>query len=90
VRDLQYSKEDAFITDLQNNSSEKFKTLIEILSTEIQYSQDQIKNIDTISTPSFITEVESSLDDSSRFEMYTSSLEQYNLKTLDAAIVLAS
>ncbi|NDK10028.1 VCBS repeat-containing protein [Candidatus Gracilibacteria bacterium] len=90
VRNLQYSKEDAFIAGLQDNSSEKFKALIDILSTEIQYSQDQIKKVEILSAPSFIKEVESDFDNSSRFEMYTSSLEEYNLNTLDAAITLAS
>ena len=41
VSEFTYTKEDAFIAELRENNTEKFQTLRDIISTEIQYSQEQ-------------------------------------------------
>jgi uncharacterized repeat protein (TIGR01451 family) len=85
---LSYSAEDAFITELQSSNREKFQTLEDIISTEIQYSQEQQKNLEDIWKPNFIIQV--SDEKSGRIEGYNTLMQPYNLQTLDAAINLAS
>jgi len=38
---MTYSKEDAFIQELQENNSEKFQALQDIIQTEIEYTKQQ-------------------------------------------------
>ncbi len=89
VRNLKYTKEDAFIADLQENSKNKFQTLVDIISTEIEYSDKQRNELKELSSPQFVTQVSEVSNESSRFWVYNSMLESYNLEALDATINLA-
>jgi uncharacterized repeat protein (TIGR01451 family) len=85
---LSYSAEDAFIEELQNSNREKFQTLEDIISTEIEYSQQQQKNLEDMWAPNFIIQV--SEQTNGRIEWYNTLMQPYNMQTLDAAIHLVS
>jgi hypothetical protein len=88
VLTLSYSAEDAFISELQENNRNKFQTLEDIISTEIQHSQQQQKALDDMGSPSYIIQVAE--EKNNRIEAYNTLMEPYNIKTLDAAIGLLS
>jgi len=88
VQNLTYSKEDTFIAELQKNNSEKYRTLGEIFSTEIEYSKKQQHDLRTLWAPSIIKNVDADID--TRGQIYTDLMKEYNIKTLDAAINLVA
>ena len=90
VRDITYSKEDAFIQELQENASAKFETLTEILETELEYSRQQRKNLETQKDPSAFIQAASQTSDTERFEVYKEKLEPYNTRMLDASLALVN
>ena len=85
---LSYSAEDAFIEKLQNDNREKFQTLEDIISTEIQHTRKQQEALNNIWEPNYIVQVSEEKND--RFDAYNTLMQPYNVKTLDAAISLVS
>lgn len=54
VHDLTYSKEDTFIQETSKNSTEKFDTLKDIISSEIEYTKQQQQEIKNLGNQVFI------------------------------------
>jgi len=88
VSELTYSKEQAFIDDMLENSNNKFGVLKDILSTEMQHAKEQRETLKNIQWPEAYIQVNAEND--TRIEKYSSLLEPYNIKTVDAAINLMS
>lgn len=88
VGKMKYSQEDAFIQELQENNTQKFETLKDIISTEIEYSKQQQQDLKQMSTPSFLTQVAAPDSALERVKGYNTMMEPYNGKTLDAAVQL--
>lgn len=86
VRELSYVKEDAFIQALQENNTQKFETLGKILSTEIEYTKQQRREIENMQNPTFFTQVNTQVED--RITAYKAQLEPYNTKTFEASLAL--
>jgi len=86
VSELTYSQQDEFISEMAQDSQERFRVLWDILSTEIEYTKNQQKSLETITTPEAFIQVEASSDN--RIQEYWSLLEPYNIKTIDAALWL--
>lgn len=90
VYSLTYSKEDAFIADLQSSSAERFQAVENILATEIEYSQNQKNQLQNLGSPDFIREVSVNLGSTDRVEEYNTLLEKYNISALESATRLVS
>lgn len=89
VNAITYSSENAFISQLEHTSRERFDVLENIIATEIRYTKEQQKDLENLEKPSFITQV-STQNDNNRFDAYKQVLEPYNIETLDASIALLS
>lgn len=88
VNNMKYTKEQDFIDELREKNRDKFSTFEEILRNEIEYSQQQKDALLKPTNPEKFTQVLS--QDYDRFAWYATSLEKFNIDTLDAAIALAS
>ncbi len=86
VESMTYSKEDKIIEALEKNNFKKFELLKEILSTEIQKTKEQEKNLQKFIEPSYITQV--AFEQSSDVKYYNEKLRKYNEKFITAATSL--
>ena len=90
VRTMTYSKEDAFIAELQTQTSQKFETLTEILETELRYTKEQKKSLEIQKNPSAFIQTATQEDAKERFKLYEEKLEPYNARMLDASLALVN
>jgi len=86
VSNINFSKEDAFIEEMLQNNTSKFEALWDILSTEIEYSKQQKHEIGTFELSDTFIKTSDTTDD--RGIEYQNIMEEYNLKTLEAAVQL--
>jgi len=86
MQQISYSKEDEFIADLASHNKNKFDTLKNIISTEIDYTQKVQQNLENSSTFEEFIQVDALSD--MRIEEYNTLLEGYNISTLEAATAL--
>lgn len=90
VSEITYSKEDALIAKLKKDSEGRFQTLMDIISTEIEYTQEQQKNLQDLWTPEDIIKVAEINNDENRGEYYSELLSEYNIQTVEAALNLVN
>ncbi len=88
VYNLTYSKEEKFTQELQKNNTEKFEIISNIINAELEYSKKQQKDLKNLGSPTFVSWVEAISSSRERIGAYNTLLEQYNIKTLDAATKL--
>lgn len=88
INTLQYSKENKLIQSLQDNRIEKFRTLRDILNSEIEYSEKQLHDFENIEVFDSVVPVLAQTPE--RVKEYNESLDPFNEKTLAAAIQLAT
>lgn len=89
VSEITYSKEDALIAKLKKDSEGRFQTLMDIISTEIEYTQEQQKNLQDLGTPEDIIKV-AEIRSENRGEYYSELLSEYNIQTVEAALNLVN
>lgn len=89
VGNMTYSKENTLIEELQENRKSKFEELSNILTTEIQKTQNLKDEIYNIGDESYITKVAFE-QGASDVDAYNTRLESYNQKLIDSAKNLIS
>jgi len=82
VDNYSYSKENKYIKELENNNYEKFETLKNILSTELQRTKEESKNIQKLLEPKYTIPVSKT---ESRITAYNDALSKYNDKFIQSA-----
>lgn len=78
-----YSAEQNLVKELEENNTQKFQTLHDIITTEIQETKNLKKSIDTLQDESTIEKV--AADSANRIEAYREKLEPFNEKFVQAA-----
>jgi hypothetical protein len=86
VQDIEFQSEDRIIENLKQHNSEKFQTLQNIISTEIEHTKQQKESLKDLQWFSRYSNVSESTD--SRVESYNTLLEPYNVQTLETALTL--
>lgn len=86
VQNMKYTQQDELISDLKKHNAEKFDTLKNIISTEIQQSKHQRESLENLENLETFTLTADQAEN--RFETYNKELEPYNVRTVEAAIGL--
>jgi uncharacterized repeat protein (TIGR01451 family) len=88
VNSFTYSKEQAFIQELQENNTQKFEVLSEIISSEIEYTKQQKKQIENMGNPQSYIQVLSPTSGEERIQAYKEKIAPFNTKMFEASYAL--
>ncbi|MDD2870584.1 MAG: VCBS repeat-containing protein [Candidatus Gracilibacteria bacterium] len=83
TNNLTYSNEDRLIKELQDNNTEKFDAVKDIINTEIILNKELKKQLDSYGKKPIITKVGST--DTNKIDSYNQTLSKYNDKFIETA-----